>query len=93
MASGLWDDWESSDKLPLGEFVRLVAEEYVSGAEAFEAKHPGNVIGNGTVMARAVTKPMTNKKTGETRVFYDNDESGRIDRTDIPIPIIRKPGA
>jgi hypothetical protein len=90
--AGLWDDWERSDKIPLDEFVELTATEYVSGAEAFEAKHPGNSVGNSTITARAVLAPMTNKNTGQTRIFVDNDEGKTVERADIPIAIFRKPG-
>jgi hypothetical protein len=86
-----WEDWEPSDKLPLDEFVNLVSEEYVTGAELFERNHPSWSVGDAEIVARAVLKPMTNKKTGQTRIFVDNREPSSTDRADIPVSIVRKP--
>lgn len=88
----VWDDWEASDKMPLAAFVEQVASEWAAGVEAFEKRHPNYQVPGDKIIARAVLKPMRNKKTGQDGVFIDIDEPAGEARSDIPIPVLRKPG-
>lgn len=82
------DEIKGVDKMPLGQFLELLAGEILTAHTKIEAAHPEWEIGACEITVRGVVKPGT--VNGKPAVLFDVDEPAGAPITEIPLPLRRK---
>ena len=75
----------SKDKMRLEDYVASIASQILDAVKTVEEEHPEWRVGRMEIVARGVLKPYR----GE--VWIDLDEPRDFPRSDIPIPLERRP--
>lgn len=78
-----------TDKLPVGDFTRLVVDGLMDAFATIETKYPQWQVGNTELTLRGVLKPGT--LGGKAVVFLDVDEPVGEPVTEIVVPLVRRP--
>jgi hypothetical protein len=83
------DELRGIDKMPLQQFVTLVAAALIGAHQEIEAAYPEWEVGSCEVTLRGVVKPGT--QNGKPVILLDVDEPAGAPITEIPLPLRRKP--
>lgn len=78
---------KASDKMPLEDYVFSILDQMAAAADRFEVKHLKWMVQTSEMTPRAVLKPIGG------RVYVDIDEPAKAAWSEVPIKMVRVPGA